>query len=197
MANSSSTGGFLTPDSRPAPLIATALEDFLQAIVAGITGIDGQLVRPRWQAIPPQQPPQHTDWCAIGIIEREADLNPYLAHDGTANDGRGADHMQRHETLTLLCSFYGPQADTHASLMRDGLYMAQNREGLTEHGFGLVETGTIRTVPEPVNQVWVRRCDIEIRVRRVIERTYRVENIKSASGTIGADDGLTTNWSTP
>ena len=61
MTNTSATGGFLSPLSTPAPLEDQALADFFQQYVAGITGIAGNLVRPRWQAEPPNIPQVASD----------------------------------------------------------------------------------------------------------------------------------------
>ena len=43
-----------------------------------------------------------------------------------------------------------------------------------------VEAGELIAAPELVNQQWVRRYDLRIRMRRKITRTYQVLNILSA-----------------
>ena len=41
-------------------------------------------------------------------------------------------------------------------------------------------------MPELVNDRWYRRCDVELRVGREIERVYPILNVLRADGTITA-----------
>lgn len=68
MSNTSATGGYLLPEQSPAPLEGDALDDFFHDIVAGITGLDTNLVRPRWQETPPPAPKRGTNWAAVGVM---------------------------------------------------------------------------------------------------------------------------------
>lgn len=173
--NTSSTGGFIAPAASPVVLEDTALTDLLQAMVVGITGLTASLVRPRWQPVPPTQPSVTTTWCAIGITDRTPDPGTaWVGHDPT---GDGTDQMQRHEVLTVLLSFYGPNAAAMAGRLGDGLYIAQNRETLYHAGAGLVDVGASLTFGELVNGQFVSRCDMPITVRRVRARIYPVENL--------------------
>ncbi|GHE70024.1 bacteriophage protein [Camelimonas fluminis] len=185
MSNTSSTGGYLTPEAIPSPLEDDGLDDFLQAMVAGITGLPGKMVRPRWQPIPPKQPTPETDWSAIGITTRTPDDNAVVIH---RPDGEGADALQRHEEFDALASFYGPNCQQYAGRLRDGLSIAQNREPMQRLGMGLVNVGNIVLLPELLNQRWLRRADLTVRIRRQIDRTYPVLNILSSGGTIHAGD---------
>jgi len=55
------------------------LEDFMQSLVAGITNLPGNLVRPRWQPQPLPIPPHNVDWAAIGINSSDLDNGwPYV-----------------------------------------------------------------------------------------------------------------------
>lgn len=180
MANTSATGGYLVPVSAP-PANDDALEDILQAAVVGITGLDGSLVRPRWQPGNPKQPEASVDWCAFGVTETEPeDGTAYVAHDGNANGGLGQDNLQRHESFRVLASFYGPNAAGYAQRLRDGLYIAQNREELAASLIAFVNTDTIRQVPEFVNNQWVKRYDLSVNFRRKVERAYAIQNLASA-----------------
>ena len=194
MTNDSTTKGFLRPTDAQGPLEDAALDAALQATIVGIVGLDGTLVRPRWQTSPPKQPPLTTDWCAIGIIDEDSEIHPSVVHDGSNN---GSDAMYRGEDLTILASFYGPNARGNAKLLREGLYQAQNRETMREQfGFAMYDTGRVQNVPEMLeNENWLKRADLQFRVRRMISRTYAVRNIDSASGTIIPDHGSSTNWS--
>lgn len=179
MANTSATGGYLAPTSA-APANDDALEDILQAALAGIAGLDGSLVRPRFQPGNPKQPEASVDWCAFGVTDTSPEDMPYVAHDGNANGGLGQDNMQRHEDFTALATFYGPNAKGYAERVRDGLYIPQNREELAANLIAFVNTDTIRQVPELVNNQWVKRYDLTIRFRRKVTRAYAVQNIVSA-----------------
>jgi hypothetical protein len=184
MANDSSTGGYLTPATSPAPLEGQALNRFLQQVWVGITGLDGTLIRPRWQPEPPAIPAFGTDWMAFGITRRKGDTFTSTIHDPTGN---GNDSVYRQEVLDILCTFYGPDADNYASLLREGLFVSQNREVLQLNNFGLVEVGEAIAVPELIKERWTYRVDMKVTLRRSILRTYPVLNILSAEGTVDTD----------
>jgi hypothetical protein len=188
--NTSATGGYLQPAFSPAPLEDAALYEFLQAAVVGITGLDGTLVRPRWQAEPSLLPTEGTAWCSIGVTDREADTYAYL---GAFPDNAAGYAMQRHEEFTLLCSFYdlgyNGQADTLAALLRDGLTIPQNQETLGGGGIFLVSDTDLTPVPVLLKQRWQYRVDLAVRMRRQIDRNYPVLTLRSAQGTVRTGDG--------
>ncbi|SEI98906.1 hypothetical protein SAMN04244579_02716 [Azotobacter beijerinckii] len=176
MANTSATGGYLSPAGTPTPA-DQALEDILQPMLVGITGLHGAMVRPRWQPSPPKQPEPSVDWCAFGVMATRPDANPAIEHDGSDD---GEDRYQRHQEVTLLATFYGPNAQAYGQILSDGLYVPQNGEALHAQNMAFVEAGDLVAAPELINQQWVRRYDLRIRLRRKIERTYPVLNILSA-----------------
>lgn len=188
----SATGGRLLPLA--SILDDEALIDFLQETVAGVSGLPGQLVRPRWQAEPPNLPDFGTDWAAIGITDREADTYPVIEHDPT---GQGADRLIRHERLDLLCSFYGPHAGSLAALLRDGLFIAQNREALLLVGMALVEVSGSTRAPALVKERYTDRTDITVTLRREIRRTYPVLNLLSAQLALGYGNALSFSGAGP
>ena len=55
MSNTSATGGYLA--GQLAPLADDELDDAIQAAVASISGLPGDLVRPRWQPAGPSPRP--------------------------------------------------------------------------------------------------------------------------------------------
>lgn len=183
MPNTSATGGPLLPSSS-APSDDDALVDFLNAVIAGITGLSGTLIRPRWQERPPPLPPVGTTWMATGIGTRSGDTFPEVEHDP---DGEGADNLNQHEEFVLDCTFYGPAAQSTATLLRDGLNIAQNREVLDTNGVKFIATGPMPNTPEVVNQRWLMRTDMPITFRREVGRTYPVLNIIEAVGTVVTD----------
>lgn len=171
----SSIAGFLLPTSA-APQDDAALEDILQTLIVGVTGLPGNMVRPAWQPIVAVQPEPNVNWCAIQILAIAPDFNPFIAHDPEAL----TDTLQRHESINVLLSFYGPAGQSNASLARDGLYIIQNHDTLKPYDMALDAPAMIRSVPEQINQQWVRRFDLEVTFRRQLTRVYSVLNLESA-----------------
>lgn len=199
MPNTSASGGYLLPASIPAPLEGQALLRFFQQIVVGVTNLDGTLVRPYWQTEPPDIPDEGEAWAAFKITRRPADEYPFVGRIPSQPED-GADHLQRHEELDILATFYdtgstgldnsGGLADYYASVLRDGLAVPQNRETLFLVGMGIAKIGTVVTVPIIFKKRWQNRVDFDFSVRRQIDRTYPVQTIKSAFGFIYTDTGL-------
>lgn len=173
-------------DGQPITSFATGVDDdpdfdaMFQGLVASVSGLPGELVRPRWQPNPPKRPEYYTNWAAVGVTEVIADAGPAILHDGASNAGQGWDEYQRHEDLMVLVSFYGPQSHRKAYRLRDGLCIPQNLEQMIQQRVAFVDTGPIRAAPELYNQVWTRRHDIELRFRRKAVRNYEILNILSA-----------------
>jgi hypothetical protein len=193
MPNDSTTGGPLLPNV-PEPLEDADLVAIFQQLVAGLTGIDGTLIRPRWQAVPPQQPDANTNWCALGVATETADDNPSIVHDGNSGSGptQGVDIYVRHEEIEVYTTFYGPGAQAAGKRLRDGIAMPQNSEALHPSDIRWVSCGPLRAVPEVVNQQWIRRYDMLLLFRRKVTRTYGVRNIASSDSTITDDYGVVT-----
>lgn len=183
MANDSTAPGYLVPTGTSPPEDAT-LDAIFQQLVVGLTGLPGSMVRPRWQATVPKQPDPAASWCAIGVMDIEADANPYEQHN---EGGSGSDTFIRNEILVVLCSFYGPAAMSYAAQARDGLYVSQNNAMLDQYEMGLVEASRVTPAPELVNQQWIRRFDLSLRIRRRVVRTYAILNILSAQATAQPD----------
>jgi hypothetical protein len=181
MADDSSVAGYLQPVGIAPPEDA-ALDAIFQQMIVGLTGMPGNMVRPRWQTTVPKQPEPNVNWCAVGVMDIEPDPNPY-EH---LNDD-GSESFIRHEILPVLCSFYGPSAMSNAAQARDGIYVSQNNAMLDQHEMGLVEASRIIPAPELLNQQWVRRYDLTIRIRRRIVRTYQILSVLSAQATVDSD----------
>lgn len=180
MANTSATGGYLSPTT-PSPAYDQPLDVQMQSVVVGITGLDGSLVRPRWQPRPPQQPDQSTDWCAIGIVRIGAAYGHSIRH---IPDGEGSDEAEAYEDLELLASFYGPGCSGMAALLRDGLRIPQNREEMRSHGMALTSADTVTLLGEYVTTEWRRRADLPLFLTRVVTRRYPILNLLEAQGSI-------------
>lgn len=185
MANTSATGGYLSPTTQ-SPAYDQPLDVQLQAIVVGITGLDGTMVRPRWQQRPPQQPDQTIDWCAIGIVRVGAAYGHHIRH---VPDGEGHDEAEAYEDLELLASFYGPRCSEMAALLRDGLWIPQNREEMRANGMALTDARSITLLGEYVTTEWRRRADLPIFLTRVVSRSYPILNLLEAQGSIHSQAG--------
>lgn len=181
MANNSATGGYLLPSSTPAPLEAQALRQFLQQIWVNITGLPGTLFFPRWQLEPENLPAVGVDWAAFGITDRKNNKFAFIRHVPAIGLAPAYDEFQTHEEMEILTSFYGPNGDFYASLLRDGLYISQNREPLLLNNMGLIDTGDIVTVPALIKEQWLYRYDLMVRIRRQIVRQYAIQDVDSVS----------------
>src|SRR5215472_13877859 len=124
MSGTSATGGYVIAQPPP-PATSEELSAALQRTAAVLSGLPGHLVRHRWLPTPPVQPTVETTWAAIGITKVDADEYPYIFHVGgqvyPGQSDPGYDVMQRHLTITVDASFYGPDAEEASGRLRDGL----------------------------------------------------------------------------
>lgn len=176
MANTSATGGYLAPTA-PVPPDDEDLDNLLQELVAGVTGLPGEMVRPRWQPTVPKQPEPTESWCAMGVSVQTNDSGPAIQHDPA---GDGCDTYTRHQQIDLMCSFYGPSAKGYAQRLADSISIPQNGEQLALNGMKFVSASDIQPAPALINQQWNRRYDLTLVLRRKITRTYPVLNLLSA-----------------
>ena len=157
----SSTGGYLLPSTAP-PLDDETLQRKINHVIRGVTGIPGELVRPRWSPEPVLLPTITTNWIAFGETSRLNERGtPYMQHVGRAYDIDGEeipydghDVLIRHEIIVYLASCYGPACYQTAALLRDGVFVVQNWEELQAYGVILTEVGNIVPMPELVNDRW-------------------------------------------
>lgn len=191
MATNSTEAGFLLPTS-PEPIYDDPLDDVVHDLIAGVTGIPPTHVRPRWQHRPPGRPSVNTEWCAFGVQNLEADVDPYITNQ-LAND-KIEDVLVRTEIITYLLSFYGDQALHMARRFKDGVCIQQNRQGLLTVGASLLECLQITPVPALLNEQWCKRMDLPVVLRRTITRTYPVRSLQSAEVQITTEElGVSTN----
>lgn len=181
--NTSASGGYVI-DVPPPPPTGEQITAGLQVMIATLTGLPGTLVRPRWQPMPPSQPNPTTTWAAVGIIRVEADDYVYIRHDGATQlvgaPGPGVDRMQRHSTITVVVTFYGPEAEACAGAMRDGMQIQQNWEPLIPLALKPRTIEDLARTPELINQQWVDRLDVRLELRHQIERVYPILNLDGA-----------------
>ena len=192
-------------DVNPEPPYDAALDAVFQPLISGITGILGSLVLPRWQPVMANKPPVTVNWCAYGVNGNDASGNGYVEHQSVTWDERGQtfdsglsydqtnpilmqrDVLQMQEEFEVACSFYGPLCRRAAAMLRDGLQISQNRETLITNGIAYVSAGTIRPLPELINNLWQFRADVILYFRRAVVRTYPVFDLLSAQGTVLSD----------
>ena len=189
--NTSATGGYVA-DVPPPPPSGDQITAALQNMISTLTGIPGTLVRPRWQPMPPAQPDASVSWASLGVTRTEADDYPYLLHDGATTlpgaAGPGVDRMQRHSTVTVLITFYGPASESYAGSFRDALYVHQNWELLYQLGLKFKAIHDLARLPELINQQWVDRFDVQLDLRRQIDRVYPILNLDGADVVLRTDN---------
>jgi len=172
---------FILPDAAPAPLEGADWNSFVQPIITGITGLDGQFVRPSFQIEPPDLAAEQIVLCVFRYETRRTDNFPYMAQsmDGLTTA------LQRHEEADVLTSFYdqGTQgnASRYCEVLREGLAIPQNTDVLRAIGAGLVLVGDMITVPIIVKNRWLYRVDMRFTVRRQIDRSYTAPAIIAAN----------------
>lgn len=176
MANTSATGGILTP-ADPGPLADADLDGIFQQFTALLLGMDGSLVRPRWQRTPPKDPADaDTDWCAIAVMSTAPNAGPIFESIDDSTD-----RSTRHEALQVLATFYGANAYANALLWRDQLAIPQNLDWLLPYNMKLTATDDApRRVPDFTHQQWVNRWDIGAEFARSTVRDYAILTLESA-----------------
>ncbi|HAK35614.1 MAG TPA: hypothetical protein DCM44_13975 [Pantoea sp.] len=181
VSNSSTSAGYLTPVSAPQAYDET-LERELSQWVRALSGLPAGMVRPRWTATQAAIPAADVDWCGFGIIGFTADDGPAFVRQTDDSN-----QLWRHEVIETLASFYGPHSQSIATLFRDGLTIEQNNETLKQNELSLADYSELTAFPELINNQWVRRYDITVRLRRKIIRTYGVRSIITPNVTITGD----------
>jgi len=168
------------------PLNDDALAGILQAMITGVTGLPGNLVRPRWQPQPPTQPSVTTVWCAVGITS----YTPY-DYPAYTQDADDSGTLHRYERFDALATFYGPQSSFYAALLRDGIYIRQNFETLSAQGIKLRSVDETTHLGELINSQYVSRSDVPMSFVRFVERTYdSIPAIAQVSVSFLTDAGL-------
>lgn len=187
MAVDSTSAGPILPTATPAtdPLEGISLQDFFHDWIVGLTGFANTAVIPRWQP----EPPNITagDWCAFGITNIASDAFTANIHHAA---GQGSDEVRRTEIISLLISFYGSNADSFASMFRDGMQLPQNHETLSNASMGFVDSGDLITAPSLVKEKWLYRVDLSFRIRRQVVRIYAIDSLLSAQTILTTDQPL-------
>lgn len=180
--NNSATGGYLLPQPQLSNFGTQTFEQFLQQVFVGVSGLSGDLVRPRWQAKPPKQPDGDVNWFSIGLVEDDSDTNAYVGIDDDGNT-----QLMRMEDLPVECMFYGPNSLDVGKVVRDGFQIKQNLEVLQASNMNFVSTSRMVRTPDFVNEVWIDRWAMTVYMRREILRVYPILTLVSGSGQLIAN----------
>lgn len=172
--NSSADAGYLTPIGSDRNDDET-LERQLSRWIRGVTGLPDTMVRPRWTSELAAMQLPGVNWCSFGITKFTPDANPAFV-----NQSDGDTQMWRHETFECLISFYGPAGQRNVSVFYDGATIPQNNDELVKIGLSFISSGAVYAVPELLNDQWVRRYDITVRLRRKVIREYGIKSLVEA-----------------
>lgn len=174
MSNDSTSAGYLTPLSSQ-PVYDEALERQLSQWVRALSGLPAGMVRPRWTPVQASQPAADVNWCGFGITDFDADYNPaFIQQDEDSSE------LWRHEVVECMASFYGPGGQGIATQFRDGITVGQNNDTLNDTGLSLFDHSKLTPFPELINNQWVRRYDITVRLRRKVIREYGIKSLLDA-----------------
>lgn len=172
MNNTSTEPGYLTPVG-PVPDYDIALEKKISQWVRGVTGINVNLVFPRWTDPQTQIPKNGTTWCEFGITV--ADQDDFQA-DVQISDEQS--EQWTWEKISIIFCFYGPQGNAMASLFRAGMFVEQNSNTLKANtGLSLTDVTKILNLPVLINNQWVRRYDLTVTLSRKNTRTFNVRTV--------------------
>lgn len=187
MSNTSATGGYLKPTAQ-----TLDVQQFIQSVLVGISGIQGNLVRPKWQPKEPIQPENTVNWIAFSVVDSPCDANAFVGMDSA-----GVETLQRQEYLTVNCSFYGPNCYNISGTVRDGFQIQQNLAALRSVNMGFIGVGIPNRTPDLTNEVWVPRVEMPIMLVRMIQRFYPILPLVGANGeirTVLTDGENTIDW---
>lgn len=171
------------------PLDDSALDDAIQGLIAGVTGLDGTLVRPLYSNPPLPEPELSVNWMAVGIAETDDVGYPALQHVGATATADGYDKLTQNEELRFLVASFGPLAHAYLMLLRDGLNVPQNIQALKAQGIKYTGASTPVRLPRLRAQQFQYRWDCQIIFQRARSRVYPILDIKSATVNLRDDSG--------
>ncbi|MGU3521580.1 hypothetical protein ACLBW2_00535 [Enterobacteriaceae bacterium C23F] len=182
MSNDSTTRGYLTPVG-DGPKYDEELEREISRWIRGVSGLPAALVFPRWTDPQPDIPNNGITWCGFGITTVP---QPLSQSDVQVSDEES--EQWTWELVTVICCFYGPKGSGTASIFRSGIFVEQNNAELNRVGMSVREAGTIYSLPELINNQWVRRYDLTVTLSRKNIRTYNIKSIADGNVAISTGD---------
>lgn len=164
-------------------LSKSALENLFHGLIAELTGLPPELARPRWQpGGGPALPEDAVTWAAFGITQAASVNFPAWVQTGP-DTGK----LTLCRDLTLLVSFYGPEAEALASGLEAALHLDWNRRGLRENGISLVCSEGMTLMPEPSPAGWLNRADLSLRFGLLDSREYAASSLLDMDGELLTD----------
>jgi hypothetical protein len=170
--NTSATGGYLAES--PGVAGREAIENGIHDMLAGLTGLAPEKVRPAFQGEPLAAPSPREDWCAFYVRDAAATNHPEARHI-PAGDGR--DEIVDWIGKEIRVYFYGPACEEYAGMVRRGLQNEQNLYTFRQSGLAVRSVGNVAQMPEQVNGKWMRRCDLVINATFEAVGRYPVLNV--------------------
>ena len=180
--NTTGEPGWLTPQQSVTDY-DVPLDVQLSRWIRGVTALPNKSVIARWQPDQPAMPSADSNWCAFGVMGIGADDNPAFV-----NQTDSTSEQWRHELVECLVSFYGPAGQQYAARFRDGLAINQSNDTLNQWGLSLGDCDSIRPAPELINNQWVRRYDVMVRLRRKVISTWGINSIVDGNVTISTGE---------
>lgn len=175
----SATGGYLLPTT-PFPIDDELLSRRLSNVVSGVTGLPGNMVRPRWQENPPPIPAPDQDWAAVGVTMYPTSAGtPEIRH---VSDSDGHSLLSVFSEVRVLASFYGPSCSSRARLCQVAVWIDQNWEQLKPLGLRVANVGDVTITAEEVDETWYRRADLPVTLVQDASHIYSILNVLSAHG---------------
>lgn len=178
MPNSTRQAGYLTATSKP--IEGQALRRAIQQWLAGVTGLHGAMVRPRFQKNAPPWPDNEVNWLAFNESNRTPIGNNFQRDTLTLS----------HVSVEFTIRTYGPEAAGIASDLRDGCQLGNNRDQLRQYGFGFTKISPAVMLGDEDPNGEYRDCwQMTLTLQREEIRDYNLDQFMGASGTIRTDTG--------
>lgn len=179
MANDSTAAGYLSPVGK-LPDYDGELERQIVRWIAGVSGLPATMIFRRFSDPQQKIPASGKTWCAFSFNT--------ISMPGTPANVQISDDQSEQwtwEGVSVLCCFYGPSGSGAATTFREGIHIEQNGDALrTASGMSLIEAATVISVPELINNQWVRRYDVAITLSRKNIRTFNIKSIVTPNVTV-------------
>lgn len=172
MSNSSNAPGWLTPRSKD-PEYDAALDALLADWIVGVAALEPGAVIVRREG--EEAAPPGDNWCEYAVSEIARATSAAFSRQGEQQVTQ-----RRDETLTCALSFFGPAGQEIATRFLDGLLVSQNQDELRRLGFAFAGHGALSGAAQQINNQWVKRYDVTLRLYRTVAREYGVMALTQA-----------------
>lgn len=195
MATDSTQAGYLLPTD--SPIHDDTLEDYFQTFIVGLTGLPGNMVRPRWPTDTANRPSAETNWIAFGLNVLEPQWNSYQKFHPEIGPA-GAYLVEGNEVIEVNTSFYGPDHTLNRRNYQEGLQIEQNLWDLQQQQkMRFIHCLPPVNVPALLKSQWAMRSDVKVVFHRWVTRTYPIKTYNSATGSLNNERYVTPLSVTP